>query len=78
MPAWSKGGIVNEAIWDMGAFLQQMPALSPARYLELVEASEGHSHGGLVGYEDMHGTEGGAKPFTVKPGGHDHSDGHSH
>lgn len=78
MPAWSKGGIEDEAIWDMVAFLQEMPALSSAQYLELVEASEGHSHGGLAGHEDMPGKEGEAEPSTVKPGGHDHSDGHSH
>lgn len=78
MPAWSKGGIEDEAIWDMVAFLQQMPALSPAQYIELVEASEGHSHGGLAGHEDMHDTAGGARPSTIKPGVHDHSDGHTH
>ncbi|MHB1084880.1 MAG: c-type cytochrome [Thiobacillus sp.] len=78
MPAWSRGGIEDEAIWDMVAFLQQMPALSPAQYIELVEASEGHSHGGLADHADMHDTEGGARPSTVKPGGHDHADGHTH
>lgn len=78
MPAWSKGGIEDEAIWDMVAFLQRMPAFTPAQYLALVESSDGHSHGGLHGAEAMHGTEGKAKPSTVKPGGHDHSDGHAH
>lgn len=78
MPAWSKGGIEDEAIWDLVAFLQRMPALSPEQYLALVESSDGHSHGGLHDAEAMHGTEGKAKPSTVKPGGHDHSDGHAH
>ncbi len=76
MPAWSKGGIEDEAIWDMVAFLQQMPALSPAQYLELVEASEGHSHGGLAGHDDMHGKAGGSEPHTDNH--HDHADDHSH
>ncbi len=78
MLAWSKGGIEDEAIWDLVAFLQQMPALSPAQYLELVEASEGHSHGGIAGHGDMRGKEGEGEPSTVKPGGHDNSDGHTH
>jgi hypothetical protein len=78
MPAWSKGGIEDDAIWDLVAFLQRMPALSPAQYLALVEASEGHSHGGLAPHEDMHDQEGGAMHSTVKPGGHEHSDGHAH
>lgn len=78
MPAWSKGGIEDEAIWDMVAFLQRMPALTPEQYLALVESSDGHSHGGLHGAEAMHGAEGKAKPSAVKPGGHDHSDGHAH
>ena len=52
MPAWSKGGIEDEAIWDMVAFLQRMPALSPAQYLALVESSDGHSHGGLPGHDN--------------------------
>lgn len=47
MPAWSKGGMDDEAIWDLVALLQKMPALSNADYERLVAASEGHSHGGL-------------------------------
>ena len=49
MPAWSKGGMDDEAIWDLVAFLQKMPTLSKAAYDQLVAASEGHSHGGMAG-----------------------------
>lgn len=44
MPAWSKGGVGDEHIWDMVAFMQRMPALSPAQYRALVKASDGHAH----------------------------------
>jgi len=73
MPAWSKGGIEDEAIWEMVAFLQQMPALTEDQYGALVKSSAGHSHGGIAGEETMH------EPVaTAKPGGHDNSDGHAH
>ncbi len=78
MPAWSRGGIEDAAIWDLVAFLQQMPALSAEQYLAQVESSEGHAHGGLADHEDMHGHAGEAEPSAVHPGGHDHADGHAH
>lgn len=53
MPAWSKGGMEDDAIWDLAAFLQRMPLLSKSAYVQLVAASDGHSHGGLK--EDDHG-----------------------
>ena len=48
MPAWSKGGMNDEAIWDLTAFLKAFPSLTPETYRRQVEASEGHSHEGLV------------------------------
>ena len=81
MPAWSKGGIEDEAIWDMVAFLQVMPKLTQASYGELVEASDGHSHGGLKEGARMHGQDSDVKTAPVKVngrGGHDNSDGHAH
>ncbi|OZA29414.1 MAG: cytochrome C [Hydrogenophilales bacterium 17-61-9] len=78
MPAWSKGGIEDEAIWDMVAFLQQMPALTPGQYLALVESSDGHSHGGITDMKDMHGESGGTPTAPPKARGHDNSDGHAH
>src|SRR5262245_37221628 len=45
MPAW--GGHMDEkATWQVVAFLQRLPDLSPDEYHELVEASGGHHHGG--------------------------------
>lgn len=52
MPAWSKGGMDDASIWDLVAFLQKMPGLSQADYEQLVQASDGHAHGGLNGHED--------------------------
>ena len=79
MPSWSKGGMEDEAIWDMVAFLQQMPALKAEQYAALVESSDGHSHGGTASGEAMHEEPmPTAKPAAVKRGGHDNSDGHAH
>jgi mono/diheme cytochrome c family protein len=74
MPAWSKGGMEDEAIWDLTAFLKIMPSLSPEEYRRQVEASGGHTHGGQEehlaekesksGAEHTHGT----KPHSHKHG----------
>lgn len=50
MPAWSKGGMDDETIWDLVAFLKIVPNLSPEEYRRQVEASDGHSHGGQSGH----------------------------
>lgn len=79
MPAWSKGGMEDEAIWDLVAFLQQMPALSNAEYRQLVASSEGHSHGGMAGHgdagtaQDASRPAAGAKAPTTAEHGHDHA-----
>ena len=36
----------DEYIWNMAAFLQVLPTLDATAYKELVDSSEGHSHGG--------------------------------
>ncbi|RTL37308.1 MAG: cytochrome c [Rhodocyclaceae bacterium] len=54
MPAWSKGGMEDEAIWDLVAFIQQLPGLTTADYRALVASSEGHSHGGLDEHHEGH------------------------
>ena len=77
MPAWSRGGIEDMAIWDMVAFLKKMPTLSAKEYVALVESSDGHSHGGLAGEGAMHAPVVKTKP-NVQRGGHDPSDGHTH
>lgn len=76
MPAWSKGGMEDAAIWDLTAFLKVLPSLSPDEYRRQVEASEGHSHRGM----DRHGIEQKTEPsddhehhHDVKP--HAHKDG---
>lgn len=46
MPAWSKGGMEDEAIWDLVAFLHVLPTLSAEKYRQIVAASDGHSHAG--------------------------------
>ena len=45
MPAWGKGGVDDESIWDLSAFLNAMPAMSAAQYRQQVNFSNGHSHG---------------------------------
>lgn len=47
MPAWSKGGMDDAAIWDLTAFLNRLPVLSNEQYRELVESSDGHAHAGM-------------------------------
>lgn len=52
MPAWGKS-MDDEYIWNMVAFLQQLPKLDAAQYKVLVASSGGHSHGG--GETEPHG-----------------------
>lgn len=80
MAAWSKGGMEDAAIWDLVALLQRLPALSAEQYHELVEASEGHSHGGRSGADSMHRTEQSPVPAAVRTDAqeHTHSDDHDH
>lgn len=47
MPAWSKGGMDDAAIWDLVAFIQQLPKLSSEQYRQLVAKSDGHVHAGV-------------------------------
>lgn len=73
MSAWSKGGMEDAAIWDLVAFLQKLPTLTPEQYRDMVESSEGHSHAGL----EMHHAPGTAQAKTAA--GQDHPDeGHAH
>lgn len=45
MPAWGKS-MDDAYIWNMAAFLQELPKLTPVQYQAMVESSGGHSHGG--------------------------------
>lgn len=67
MPAWAKGGMDDEAIWDLVAFIKVLPNLSATEYQARVAASEGHSHAGMESPASV--------PSSPKP--HDHA-GHSH
>jgi len=72
MPAWSKGGMDDQAIWDLTAFLNVLPNLSSEQYRQHVAASDGHSHAGMD-----HPPQGAAVPsenkvHEHKPGKHMH------
>lgn len=45
MPSWGKS-MDDEYIWNMAAFLQQLPKLNAEQYRVMVASSGGHSHGG--------------------------------
>ena len=45
MPAWGRS-MQDDYIWNMVAFLQQLPGMDAARYQALVASSGGHDHGG--------------------------------
>ncbi|MHB1213974.1 MAG: c-type cytochrome [Thiobacillus sp.] len=79
MPAWSRGGIEDAAIWDLVAFIQKVPSLSAEQYVALVESSEGHSHGGLLAAEAGHPDEAHMpSPGNADSHEHSHSGGHEH
>ncbi|WP_153133020.1 c-type cytochrome [Dechloromonas hortensis] len=67
MPAWAKGGMDDEAIWDLTAFIKILPKLSATDYQSHVAASEGHSHAGMEPTASA--------PSSPKPHNHE---GHSH
>jgi mono/diheme cytochrome c family protein len=43
MPAWGKS-MSDKDIWNIVAFMRELPQLKPAAYRELVESSSGHLH----------------------------------
>lgn len=57
MPAWGVS-MDDGYIWNMAAFLQELPGLDAKAYRALVASSGGHSHGG--GETDLRGEAGGA------------------
>lgn len=68
MPAWSKAGIDDAALWDLTAFLGRLPDLSSEQYQSLVATSDGHAHEGMrkKGHHDapapVHVDKPGSKP----------------
>ncbi len=72
MPAWGQS-MSDDYIWNMVAFLQQMPKLDEAQYQALVASSGGHEHGG--GETAPHDDGAGAavdesQPHDDPPGAH--------
>jgi mono/diheme cytochrome c family protein len=72
MPAWGPS-MDDDSIWNLAAFLQQLPTLDGSQYKALVDSSEGHSHGG--GETGAHGHARGTSSHdndaatpSVKPG----------
>ncbi len=45
MPAWGKS-MDDKYVWNMVAFLQKLPTLTPESYAAIVASSGGHQHGG--------------------------------
>lgn len=87
MPAWGHS-MADEYIWNMAAFIQQLPTLDTAGYQALVAQSGGHSHGGGEGDAHDHHAPGapdaaghahppGTAPHddAPAPGGHAHAPG---
>lgn len=77
MPAWSKGGMEDAALWDLVAFLRVLPTLSAAQYRAVVAASEGHSHGGIE-HHHTHASDAGGDDVAHAEHAHADGDGHAH
>lgn len=72
MPAWSKGGMTDGDIWNLVAFLDRLPEMTPEQYQSLQDSGTGHSHGG----EAMHDSE--QMHQESQPHEHEHGKAHSH
>ncbi len=93
MPAWGQS-MDDRYIWDMVAFLQQLPLLDADQYQAMVDASGGHQHGGgetgghgghdhggsdEMDYGGGHHAEPGAENgASTTPSTHIHADGKEH
>ena len=67
MPAWGRS-MDDAYIWNIVAFLQELPGLDEARYAALVARSGGHSHGGDESGEHLHADDPGAHATPEAPG----------
>jgi ketosteroid isomerase-like protein/mono/diheme cytochrome c family protein len=77
MPAWGES-MEDQYIWDMVAFLRELPGMDAERYAATVEASEGHSHGGGESAEHEHEHEHGDDEDSSDTAGHSHEAGSEH
>ena len=75
MPAWGKS-MSDEYVWNMAAFLQELPKLDADRYKEMVAHSGGHhhDHGGGPDKDADHD----AHDHSVETGHHDHEKDEAH
>ena len=74
MPAWGKTHN-DELIWDMVAFLQQLPKMSPEQYKQIV-ASAPEDHDEMM--KDMNGEDAGTEKHDTASEAHSHAAGHGH
>ena len=74
MPAWGKTHD-DQLIWDMVAFLQKLPKMSPDQYKAAV-ASAPESHDEMM--KEMPGMSGASDEHDTASEPHAHSDGHAH
>ncbi len=72
MPAWGRS-MDDVYVWNMAAFLQVLPSLTPAQYQALVESSGGHEHGGGETEPHAHGP-GVAEDHHDTTSGDEHAD----
>lgn len=80
MPAWGKS-MEDSYVWDLVAFIQELPQMSPQQYAAEVAASGGHSHGGGEDVADRHSEHLSAdqeKPTDPPASSHTHADGEAH
>lgn len=69
MPAWGKS-IKDDYLWNLAAFVQELPRLDAEQYEALVAGSSGHSHGGNESSSHEQG------PDTISDHHHDHDHDH--
>lgn len=72
MPAWGKS-MGDEDVWNLVAFLQQLPRLDAAKYREMVAQSSGHHHGHGGGEAHHDGSEHPESPHAGAMPGHAHA-----
>ncbi len=81
MPAWGKS-MEDDYIWDMVAFIRQLPGMDAATYRAWVASSDGHSHGGQPAAASQ--PQAAAAPVAIQAGQaadhphHDHGADHHH
>ena len=78
MPAWGKS-MSDEYVWNMAAFLQELPKLDADRYQEMVARSGGHhhDHGGGHDEDAEHDKAEPSEAAASTPSGHPHEAGTS-